>query len=657
MTDVPSRTRRPRRRLRPVALVAAVLLVVIIGSCSLARWIAPYEAAETDFAHASAGPSAAHLLGTDNLGRDVLSRLLYGGQHTLTSVAIGLIVAAVLGVGLGLLAGFLGRWWDRVISWLLDGLLALPSMILLLAVLAVFPHNTTAAMVAFGIMVSAGLARVVRAASLGVRAEQYIDAARINGLGEAAIIVRHVLTKVLGPVIVQLTLLAAILLLTETGLGFLGLGPQPPAPSWGSLVSDASAAIHLDPWLLVPTGGTVALTVLGFGLLGDGIRDLVAGRWSAGVTTPARARRARSVSAGGRSRGASAPAEASPAASAAGSPAPGDGPPPLLRVRGLTVEFATPEGPREVLRDVSFDIPAGGTVALVGESGSGKSVTAKALLGLLPSTARVTAGEVLLDGRLIAGPGAPRPRGVAGRRVAMISQSPMVSLDPSLKIGRLLVSSIRRHSGRSRAAARVRARELLELVGIPDPDGMLRRYPHELSGGMAQRVGIARALSGDPELLLADEPTTALDVTVQADILDLLRRLQDEFGLAVLFVTHDWGVVADVAQSCVVMYAGEVVETAPAEELFARPRHPYTDGLMRSNPHAAAAGGRLPALPGRVLSPAEWPVGCHFANRCPFVTEECTVAPIPLEPVAADRASRCIHVDALEREQEVLRVG
>jgi peptide/nickel transport system permease protein len=203
----------------------------------------------------------------------------------------------------------------------------------------------------------------------------------------------------------------------------------------------------------------------------------------------------------------------------------------------------------------------------------------------------------------------------------------------------------------------VRARQLLELVGIPDPDGMLRRYPHELSGGMAQRVGIARALSGDPELLLADEPTTALDVTVQADILDLLRRLQAEFGLAVLFVTHDWGVVADVAQSCVVMYAGEVVETASAEDLFARPLHPYTDALMRSNPHAAVAGGRLPALPGRVLSPAEWPVGCHFANRCPFVTEECAVAPIPLEPVAAGRASRCIHVDALEREQEVLRVG
>lgn len=638
MTVVPS-TRRHRRRLRPVAIVAAVLLLVVIGSCALARWIAPYGAAATDFAHAGAGPSPAHLLGTDSLGRDVLSRLLYGGQHTLSSVAIGLIVAAVLGVGMGLAAGFLGGWWDRVISWLLDGLLALPSMILLLAVLAVFPHNTTAAMVAFGIMVSAGLARVVRAASLGVRAEQYIDAARINGLGEATIIVRHVLSKVLGPVIVQLTLLAAILLLTETGLGFLGLGPQPPAPSWGSLVSDASNSIHVDPWLLVPTGGTVALTVLAFGLLGDGLRDLVAGRWSAGVTVPARARRT------------------PPAAAATVPGLEPEGPSSLLRVRGLSVEFATPDGPREVLRDVSFDIPPGGTVALVGESGSGKSVTAKALLGLLPSTARVTAGEVLLDGQRIAGPGIALPRGIAGRRVAMISQAPMVSLDPSLQVGRLLIASIRRHSGRSRAAARRRALELLDLVGIPDPHGMMRRYPHELSGGMAQRVGIARALSGDPELLLADEPTTALDVTVQADILDLLRRLQAEFGLAVLFVTHDWGVVADVAQSCVVMYAGEIVETASVDDLFARPLHPYTDGLMRSHPSAAIAGGRLPALPGRVLSPEEWPIGCHFANRCPFVTDACRSAPIRLDPVAPDRTSRCIHVDALERAQEVSHAG
>ena len=320
----------------------------------------------------------------------------------------------------------------------------------------------------------------------------------------------------------------------------------------------------------------------------------------------------------------------------------------LLSVRGLTVEFSTPDGQHEILRDVSFDIPAAGTVALVGESGSGKSVTVKALLGLLPGNARITAGEVVFDGTPIAGADVRFPAGIAGKRVAMISQAPMVSLDPTLQIGRLLVDSVRRHTGRRGSAARARAIELLGLVGIPDPAGMMRRYPHELSGGMAQRVGIARALSGEPELLLADEPTTALDVTVQADILDLLRRLQEEFGLAVLFVTHDWGVVADIARSCVVMYAGEVVETAPAGELFAQQLHPYSNGLMRSNPHFAEPGHRLAALPGRVPSPSEWPIGCHFANRCPLATDACRTAPIPMQRVADSRSSRCIRVEQIE---------
>jgi peptide/nickel transport system permease protein len=633
-------TRRNRWSRQPAALISAAFLIIVIGACMAAPMVAPYSATATDFAHASAGPSASHLLGTDNLGRDVLSRLLYGGQNTLSAVAVGIVVAAIVGCSLGVIAGFRGGWWDRAIGWVLDGLLSLPSMILLLAVLAVFPHNMTAAMITFGIMISAGLARVIRAAALAVRSEQYIDAARVAGLTEGTIIMRHVVSKVLGPVTVQLTLLAAVFLLTETGLGFLGLGPQPPTPTWGSLVNEASSAIQVNPWLLVPTGGTVAVTVLAFGLLGDGIRDIVSTRWSASASAPRSARRA-APSGRVHAPGSAAAQAGSSVDAATASDA-------LLSVRGLTVEFSTPDGQHEILRDVSFDIPAAGTVALVGESGSGKSVTVKALLGLLPGNARITAGEVVFDGTPIAGADVRFPAGIAGKRVAMISQAPMVSLDPTLQIGRLLVDSVRRHTGRRGSAARARAIELLGLVGIPDPAGMMRRYPHELSGGMAQRVGIARALSGEPELLLADEPTTALDVTVQADILDLLRRLQEEFGLAVLFVTHDWGVVADIARSCVVMYAGEVVETAPAGELFAQQLHPYSNGLMRSNPHFAEPGHRLAALPGRVPSPSEWPIGCHFANRCPLATYACRTAPIPMQRVADSRSSRCIRVEQIE---------
>jgi peptide/nickel transport system permease protein len=292
-----------------------------------------------------------------------------------------------------------------------------------------------------------------------------------------------------------------------------------------------------------------------------------------------------------------------------------------------------------VVERVGLTVARGETVALLGESGSGKSVTAAAVMGLLPDNGRITEGTVLLRDESGAQEGPTR--------ASMIFQEPLATLDPSLRVGRLLSDSLRRHRGLSRSEARQAAAQLLSEVGINDVEDVLRRYPHELSGGMAQRVGISRALTSEPDLLIADEPTTALDVTVQAEVLDLLRERQERTGLAILIITHDWGVVADIADRCVVMYAGQVVETASVTDLFASPEHPYTQGLLASSVHGESRGQRLQALPGRVPTPEEWPQGCRFQNRCAYATDVCREGPIALRVPAPRRTSRCVRTEQL----------
>jgi len=234
---------------------------------------------------------------------------------------------------------------------------------------------------------------------------------------------------------------------------------------------------------------------------------------------------------------------------------------------------------------------------------------------------------------------------IRGNKIALISQEPMSGLDPSFPVGSQLIEVIRRHDAMSRGQAKSRAVELLTMVNLPDPREALSRYPHELSGGMAQRVSIALALAGTPQLLIADEPTTALDVTVQAEILALLRDLGRRLGMAIILVTHDWGVLADLCERALVMYAGEVVEVASVEDLYRSPRHPYTDGLLAANPHLAPVADTLPAIPGTVPPPSAWPAGCHFQPRCPYATDECGTGIIPMAEPAPGRLTRCIHAD------------
>jgi oligopeptide/dipeptide ABC transporter ATP-binding protein len=320
----------------------------------------------------------------------------------------------------------------------------------------------------------------------------------------------------------------------------------------------------------------------------------------------------------------------------------------LLRIEGLKTYFHTDDGTAKAVDGVNYAIKPGETLGVVGESGSGKSVTALSILQLLPMPpGKFEGGRILFRGEDLLSAGEERLREIRGNEIAMIFQEPMTALNPVFTVGNQIAETVRLHQGLDADAARERSIEMLRRVGIPAPEKRVDEYPHQLSGGMRQRVMIAMAMACDPSLLIADEPTTALDVTIQAQILDLIKELQEEAGMSVLLITHDLGVVAETAHHVAVMYAGRVVEYASADDIFDRPRHPYTIGLMRSLPDLAVAGERLTTIPGIVPSATNFPSGCRFRTRCPLATDRCTSEVPALEPVEAGSAhtSACHHLD------------
>jgi peptide/nickel transport system ATP-binding protein len=309
----------------------------------------------------------------------------------------------------------------------------------------------------------------------------------------------------------------------------------------------------------------------------------------------------------------------------------------LLTVAGLRVEFATTRGWLAVVEDVGFDVGAGETVGLVGESGCGKTVSALAVMGLLPRRAgRLAAGSVVFNGSDLTTLSSDAMRRIRGNEISMIFQEPMTSLNPAFSVGNQISEAVRLHRDCSRREAWQVGVDMLDMVGIPDPKRRVHDYPHAFSGGMRQRAMIAMALACGPKLLIADEPTTALDVTIQAQVLELMKSLQQRLGMSILFVTHDLGVVADICDRVVVMYAGQVVEQAPVDELFARPHHPYTDALMASMPQLGEPGSSLPVIPGQVPQPGQVPTGCRFRARCEYAAPQCAEQDVPLTPVGGE---------------------
>jgi peptide/nickel transport system permease protein len=634
-TALPRRKGAFRRLLRrPGPSIALGFLVVVGLAAVFAPLIAPYDPNAQDIANRYATPSWSHPFGTDDLGRDLLSRIIYGARVSLVVSVSVIAIAMAVAIVVGLFSGYTGGRADSVIMRFADGGLSFPPLVLALAVAGILGPGVRNVILALSIVFVFGLTRLVRGSTLAISQEQFIEASRAAGTRTRRVMSHRVLPNIRSPLLIAATFGIAAAIVAEAGLAYLGLGPRPPTASWGYMLQNAyQRSLYSHTWQLFVPGLAIVLTIFAFNIVGEGLRDVL------GVGRSKKAHRSER-------RGLTTVARPSAAAGAA---APASGA--LLEIDGLCVEFTGDRGVSRVVENVSLAIRPGETVGLVGESGSGKTVTSLSVMRLLPSPpGQIVGGSIRFDGRDLLDLSFQEMRALRGTEISMIFQDPMTSLDPAFTIGSQLAEVQRLHGKVSRAQARARSVELLELVGVPAPKARLRQFPHQLSGGLRQRVMIAIALANEPRLLIADEPTTALDVTIQAQILDLLKRLQRELGMATLFVTHDLGVIADVCDRVAVMYAGQIVEEAPADALFARPQHPYTRGLLRAMPQVGQLEERLAVIRGQVPLPHEMPGGCRFAPRCDYAIDGCRRAPVELVE-SRSALVRCRRVDELSLER------
>lgn len=552
----------------PMGLISIIILAVIVLLAVFASVIAPFDENFANISKTLAAPDGVNILGTDSSGRDVWSRLLYGAQITLLSAVLCAVVAVAIGLPAGLIAGYYGGVFDSASNWVVSILMSLPGLIVLLTIRAAFGPSVWLSMIAFGVLISPSYFRLTRTAVQSVRNELYVDAARVSGLSDVSIIARHIFSVVRAPIIIQTAAICGVAIAIQSGLEFLGLG-DPTMATWGVMLSEGFKNVYMTPMLLVWPASAIALTIGALVLLGNAIRDALEDGEK--IKTPKQSRDVQVKT-----------KNAAVAAVDSGTEHH------LIKVTNLGVGYPQADGSiKKVVDDVSFHVDRGEVLGIVGESGSGKSQTAFSILGLLPDMARIVGGAIQFDGKYTVQPGDDRVHqsrltNVRGRRISYIPQEPMSNLDPAFTIGSQLVTPMVRVLGLSKAEAKKRAMKLLTDVGITHPERTFKAYPHEISGGMAQRVLIAGAISCEPDLLIADEPTTALDVTVQAEVLDLLRELRERLNIGVILVTHNFGVVSDLCDRVVVMQNGRLVEEGDVREILRDPKEKYTQILLSS---------------------------------------------------------------------------
>ena len=607
-----------------LATTGLVLLVLIVALALLAPFLPLADPDATAPAQRLIPPfTDGHLFGTDALGRDILSRLVWG---TRVSLAVGLsatLIAALVGSVIGLVAGYAGGWVDSVLMRGIDMVLAFPYILLALAIVAVLGPGLINALYAIAVVNIPFFARNVRGLALGLSRREFVDAARLSGQNDAEILLREVLPNVMPVIVITMSTTVGWMILETAGLSFLGLGAQPPQADLGSMLGEGRKVLFTAPHVSVVPGLMIFVLVMSINLLGDGVRDVLDPRLRSGAVARPSARTA---------------------VARAEAPAASRHPGAALDLAGMSTEFRLGGATIKAVNGIDIHVEEGECVGLVGESGSGKSVTAMSVMGLVPSPpGRISAGAAYFKGRDLFAMPMGALRALRGGAVSYVFQDPLSTLHPQFTIGQQLVEAIRLHEPMGRGAANARAAELLTLVRISNPERRLAAYPHELSGGMRQRVGIAMALAGNADVVIADEPTTALDVTVQAQVLALLNRLRRERTVGVLFITHDFGVVSAVCDRVAVMYAGRIVETGPTAEILAAPAHPYTAALVACVPVLGQPDRHLATIPGRPPSLANLPQGCAFADRCPRAEADCRAAPVEIAPLGAGRAVRCIH--------------
>ncbi|WP_425099448.1 dipeptide/oligopeptide/nickel ABC transporter permease/ATP-binding protein [Tropicibacter sp. S64] len=604
-----------------LAALGAVVLAVILLLAIVTPLLPLADPDVTDTANKFALPFAeAGLLGTDHLGRDLLARLLYGTRLSLAVGIAAAVIAATIGSAIGIIAGYYGGRTDNIIMRIVDMLMAFPYILLALAIVAALGPGLMNALIAVAAVNVPFFARNIRGVTVSLAGREFVDAARLAGMGNTRIILSEVLPNVLPVIVIAMSTTVGWMILETAGLSFLGLGSQPPQADLGSMLGEARAAMIRAPHTSIVPGVMIFLIVMSVNLLGDGVRDALDPRLKSGALS----RPLATTRVDRRGPVPNAPSKG------------------LLDIQELETQFHV--GPRVYLAvgGVSLHVKPGECLGVIGESGSGKSVTALSVMGLVASPPGViTGGAVRYDGQDLLAASYRDLRRKRGENVAYIFQDPLATLHPLYRVGDQLIEAISSHHRIGKAEGRARALDLLKSVRIPNPESRLNGFPHEMSGGMRQRVGIAMALANDPDVIIADEPTTALDVTVQAQILSLLNDLRRERGLAILFITHDFGVVAQLCDRVAVMYAGRIVEEGPTEAVLDAPAHPYTKRLIACVPELGGGRRELAAIPGLPPVVDKLPDGCAFAPRCDKAQDACTRGEIALDGTGP-RAVRCL---------------
>jgi len=548
-------------------------------------WLHPNT---VDVAHISSAPGWSHILGTDGSGRDVLARALIGAR---TSLLVGVASASILvaiATIVGAVAGYFGGVVDVVIARCIDAMMSIPLLLLALVCVGVFRPGTLTVILVIGLLGWPPTARVIRAEALTLNHRAYVTAGRLAGMRSDQIIRWHILPNLVPLITIASALQLGIAILLESTLSFLGLGVKPPTASLGSIIEFALEPGVFDnqPWIWLPAAVLLVGILVSIHLVGDALR---------GVLDPSMRR----DSPASRATKPIRPATVSDQPRPSSDTGPIDGGE-ALNVEGLRVVYNGRYGETVAVEHVDLRLARGEIVGLVGESGSGKSSLAMAIADLLPPGPAISVGRLDIDGQRVAlGRGKAdrrRRRAMLGYKVGVVFQDPSASLDPTMTAGRLITEPLRVHESLTRQALQLRLSSLLERTDLDSVPGVSGRYPHQLSGGQKQRVGIAMAIACSPLLLIADEPTASLDVTVQAKLLELFRSLRADLGVSILFISHDLAAVGQIADRIAVMHRGRIVEEGPTEQVIRQPKHPYTKGLLASAPHLGRGRGKLPIV-------------------------------------------------------------
>ncbi len=620
------------KNMRMSSKISLILLILVALTAILAPLIAPHDPLEIFTARQA--PGNGFLFGTDDKGRDILSRMLYGGRYSLVIGFGATLFALFFGSIVGAIAAVARKSVSEVIMRVLDIIMSVPGIALAAVLVLILGNSVPAIIFSTGFMYTPQIARIVRANIVSEYGEDYVRAVIVSGAQAPWILIKHVLRNCIAPIMVFTVTLVADAIIFEASLTFIGAGITEPTATWGNILADARGGVLAGRWwqALFP-GIAIMVTCLALNILSEGLTDAMAAKPGAMVASDdedVETRRADDILASDPVRAYAEQAESLNRRLAAlrevelqrtDRHVPDLSVKPLLQVKNLSIQFDT-HGDVKVVDNVSFEVRPGQCMALVGESGCGKSITTKVIMSLTDPNETVT-GEVLFGDTDLLKLTKDEHRKLLGHEIAMVYQDALSSLNPSMLISTQMKQLTSRGGTRS-------AEELLELVGL-DPKRTLESYPHELSGGQRQRVLIAMALTRDPKLIICDEPTTALDVTVQKQVIKLLNDLQAKLGFAMIFVSHDLALVAEVASEITVMYAGQVIEQAPTTELLTNPIHEYTRGLLGSVlsiEEGAKDGSRLHQVPGSVPSPQDFPRGDRFAPRSSHPTLGLDVHPV-----------------------------